>query len=118
MDEIVLKATDLCKHYGSFKALDHLSLTIEKGKTYGLIGQNGAGKTTFIRQVCGLSYPSGGELALFGKSDEKGMREGRKRMGCLVETPAVNLHAEHKTVKRREKKGRNVERLNISGFRV
>ena len=89
MDEVVLKATDLCKNYGSFKALDHLSLTIEKGKTYGLIGQNGAGKTTFIRQVCGLSYPSGGELALFGKGDEKGMREGRKRMGCLVETPAL-----------------------------
>ncbi len=89
MDEVVLKATDLCKNYGSFKALDHLSLTIEKGKTYGLIGKNGAGKTTFIRQVCGLSYPSGGELALFGKSDEKGMREGRKRMGCLVETPAL-----------------------------
>lgn len=89
MDEVVLKATDLCKNYGSFKALDHLSLTIEKGKTYGLIGKNGAGKTTFIRQVCGLSYPSGGELTLFGKSDEKGMREGRKRMGCLVETPAL-----------------------------
>ncbi|WP_195269764.1 ABC transporter ATP-binding protein [Eubacterium sp. 1001713B170207_170306_E7] len=89
MDEIVLKATDLCKSYGSFKALDHLSLTIEKGKTYGLIGQNGAGKTTFIRQVCGLSYPSAGELSLFGKREEKGLREGRKRMGCLVETPAL-----------------------------
>ena len=52
MDEIVLKATDLCKHYGSFKALDHLSLTIEKGKTYGLIGQNGAWAAWWKRRRC------------------------------------------------------------------
>lgn len=107
MGEIVLQAADLCKNYGSFAALDHLNLTIEKGKTYGLIGQNGAGKTTFIRQVCGLSYPSSGEIALFGKSGEKGLRTGRKRMGCLVETPALyqGLSAEQNMEAQRIQRG-------------
>ncbi|MEG0377581.1 MAG: ATP-binding cassette domain-containing protein [Eubacterium sp.] len=89
MNDSVLRLTDLTKKYGDFTALDHINLSVEKGKTYGFIGQNGAGKTTMIRQVCGLSYPTEGTIELFGKSDEKGLRKGRERMGCMVEMPAL-----------------------------
>ena len=75
MSPIILEAHDLTKKYRHTVALDHIDLQIEKGKIYGFIGQNGAGKTTFLRLVTGLAFPTSGTLGLWGKSSAKDLQE-------------------------------------------
>ena len=90
--EYVLTTRALSKHYGNFKALDHLSMKVPKGSIYGFIGKNGAGKTTLIRLICGLQVPSGGESTLYGiKNSSKELHEAQRRMGAVVETPSIYL---------------------------
>lgn len=84
MSPIILEAHDLTKKYRHTVALDHIDLQIEKGKIYGFIGQNGAGKTTFLRLVTGLAFPTSGTLGLWGKSSAKDLQEQRKRIGCMI----------------------------------
>ena len=91
MDNIILRVNNLTKTYGEKTALRDVSFTVEKGKIYGFIGENGAGKTTAIRAITGLTYPTGGSVELFGKSSRKGLEEARKKMGCLVERPILSL---------------------------
>ena len=55
MNSVILEARSLTKEYKQTLALDHINLQIKKGKIYGFIGQNGAGKTTFLRLVTGLA---------------------------------------------------------------
>ena len=64
--EYVVDSRKLTKQYGKHKAVDSLSLHIKRGEIYGFIGRNGAGKTTFMKMVSGLSSPTSGELRLFG----------------------------------------------------
>ena len=80
MSSVILEAHDLTKEYRHTVALDHIDLKIEKGKIYGFIGQNGAGKTTFLRLVTGLAFPTSGTLSLWGKTVEKELQEQRKRI--------------------------------------
>lgn len=90
--EYVLTTQALSKHYGNFKALDHLSMKVPKGSIYGFIGKNGAGKTTLIRLICGLQIPCGGEYTLYGiKNSSKELHEAQRRMGAVVETPSIYL---------------------------
>ncbi|MBQ3284116.1 MAG: ABC transporter ATP-binding protein [Ruminococcus sp.] len=63
----LLRCDNLCKTFGSTRALDRLSLSIESGKIIGLLGPNGAGKTTLIKIVNGLLQPSLGEVLIDGK---------------------------------------------------
>ena len=92
MDDTILKITGLTKRYGAKTALDNVSFEVKKGRIYGFIGENGAGKTTTIRAVTGLSSIEQGSVELFGKSDKKGLTEARRKMGCLVERPILELH--------------------------
>ena len=92
MDDIILKINGLTKRYGTKTALDNVSFEIRRGGIYGFIGENGAGKTTTIRAVTGLSDIEQGSVELFGKSDKKGLIEARRKMGCLVERPILELH--------------------------
>lgn len=87
----ILSANDLTKEYShSTKALDRFSIHIPKGAIYGFIGENGAGKTTFIRLICGLQKPTSGTYTLFGaKSTDKSILSSRKRIGAVVETPSI-----------------------------
>lgn len=88
MREAVLSTAALTKQYPAGNAVDHVSMTINKGDIYGFIGQNGAGKTTLIRMVASLIETTSGEISLFGRSDAEGLAAARKRMGCIVENPA------------------------------
>ncbi|NMF06368.1 ABC transporter ATP-binding protein [Clostridium beijerinckii] len=85
----VLETKNLTKKYKNTQALDGVDIKLEKGNIYGFVGQNGAGKTTLIRLITGLSFPTSGELYLFGQTGEKKLQEQRKRLGCMVETPAL-----------------------------
>lgn len=61
MAEIVIKAENLVKRFGNFTAVDHISFEVEKGEIFGFLGANGAGKTTAMRMLCGLSKPTEGK---------------------------------------------------------
>jgi ABC-2 type transport system ATP-binding protein len=63
-DIIVVK--NLVKKFGSFVANDHLTFEVRRGEIFGFLGANGAGKTTAIKILCGLSYPTSGELSVAG----------------------------------------------------
>lgn len=89
LSEYILQTIRLTKKYPHAIALDNVDVTIRKGCIYGFIGQNGAGKTTFMRMVSGLSLPDSGEIVLFGKSDIRELEVQRKRMGCMIEAPAL-----------------------------
>lgn len=69
MNNSILKAEKLSKVYKDIPVVDQIDLEISAGRLYGLIGKNGAGKTTFIRMVAGLTRPTSGKLALYGEED-------------------------------------------------
>ena len=87
MREIVLRTTQLSKRYGNFTALDNADMTVYREDIYGLIGRNGAGKTTIMKIITGLTEKSGGEYEIWGKKGAAADRE-KRRIGCLIENPA------------------------------
>jgi len=76
--ENIITVKDLVKRFGSFVANDHLTFEVKKGEIFGFLGANGAGKTTAIKILCGLSYPTSGELTVAG-FDIYSQREKVKR---------------------------------------
>jgi ABC-2 type transport system ATP-binding protein len=63
---IVIKADKLTKRFGDFTAVDHISFEVDKGEIFGFLGANGAGKTTAMRMLCGLSLPTSGKASVAG----------------------------------------------------
>lgn len=92
MEENVLEIYDLCKIYKDTKAVSHLYMNIKKGDIYGFIGKNGAGKSTTLKMITGLIFPTSGEIKLFG---EKRNSFTSRRIGSLIETVGLypNLSA-------------------------
>ena len=88
MAENVLVTHGLTKRYGNATAVDHADITIQKGDIYGLVGRNGAGKTTIIRMVAAQTLPSDGTVELFGASGENELQKARVRTGAMVEIPS------------------------------
>lgn len=89
MSSIILETRDLSKQYKSQWALKHVNLRLQQGRIYGLIGKNGAGKTTLMRMIAGLGFPTQGSILLFGKEGRSGLEEEGKRIGSLIEEPAL-----------------------------
>jgi ABC-2 type transport system ATP-binding protein len=85
----VIGAKDLNKRFGSFQAVKNFQLEIRNGDIYGLLGANGAGKTTSIKIICGLIDPTSGSVTLLGKS--KGLRsaEVRSHIGYMSQKFAL-----------------------------
>jgi len=88
MKEIVLKTHNITKKYSGIAAVDDFNMTIYKGDIYGLIGRNGAGKTTLARLITSLSIPDTGSITLFGQKSQSELHDERKRIGCVIESPA------------------------------
>ena len=82
MPEIVLQTHKLAKKYGEFPALKDVTLTLNKGDIYGLVGRNGAGKTTFFKCVMGLARPSAGDVEIGGGRGD--LNAARRRMGFMI----------------------------------
>jgi ABC-2 type transport system ATP-binding protein len=89
LSEYVLRTSDLTKVYSGKAANDGIDMSIKKGDIYGLIGNNGAGKTTLFRLITGLASPTKGAIELFGKKAQNEIAAMRRRLGCMIETPAL-----------------------------
>lgn len=87
MSETVIQTRNISKCYGKFAAVSDMSIRVNRGDIYALVGQNGAGKTTLLKLVCGLTPPSGGGLELFGETSEHQLELARSHMGTMIETP-------------------------------
>lgn len=86
MAEYILRTNSLTKKYKNDFALKDVNVTIRRGEIYGLIGQNGAGKTTMLRLITGLAFPTNGSIELF---ESNRMIDAQKRMGAIIENPAL-----------------------------
>jgi ABC-2 type transport system ATP-binding protein len=77
---VILQATDLTREFGGVTVLDRFSFSLHKGEVLGLLGANGAGKTTAMNMLLGLTTPSSGSIQVFGKDLEKHRVEVLSRM--------------------------------------
>src|SRR5262249_22690242 len=87
--EIVIGAKDLNKRFGNFQAVKNFQLEIRNGDIYGLLGANGAGKTTSIKIICGLIDPTSGSVTLLGRSKDLRSAEVRSRIGYMSQKFAL-----------------------------
>jgi len=83
----VIKTNNLSKIYFKNKVVNSVNMHVERGKIYGLLGKNGAGKTTTMCMLLNLTYPSEGEIFLFGKNPKKHSNEIYPKIGSIIETP-------------------------------
>ena len=90
--EIAIQADGLTRRFGDFTAVDHVSLSIEKGEIFGFLGSNGCGKSTTMKMLTGLLPPTEGTATLFGNSVEAGSMEVRRNLGYM--TQAFSLYGE------------------------
>lgn len=87
MVDYVIETNGLSKIYSKNKVVNSVDMHVEKGKIYGLLGKNGAGKTTTMCMLLNLTYPSSGEIYLFGKNPRKNPDETYSKIGSIIETP-------------------------------
>ena len=88
----VIETNNLTKKYGDQIALDNVNICVNKGDIYGLVGRNGAGKTTFMKIISGLSFPSMGDISILGVNSNSGLSLPFSRIGSLIETPSFFMH--------------------------
>jgi len=81
----VIVLDNVCKQYGSLEVLTGLSLQVNKGEVYGFLGRNGAGKSTAIRMMMGITKISSGSIHLFGQSIGSNVIEARQRIGYVAQ---------------------------------
>ena len=82
-DENVIEVEGLTKRFGSFTAVNNISFNVRKGEIFGFLGANGAGKTTAIRMLCGLSVPSAGTGRIAGLDLNKDYEKIKERIGYM-----------------------------------
>lgn len=123
--DMYVEMKDICKQYGSFKASDHVSFGIEKGKLVALLGPSGSGKTTLLRMIAGLEMPNSGDIYIDGKrvNDVPASKRG---IGFVFQNYAlfrymtvydnVAFGLELQKVPKKEIKKRVTELLEITGL--
>ncbi len=84
-DEAVILAQALTRRFGDFVAVDHISFTVHRGEVFGLLGANGAGKSTTFRMLCGLLPASGGALRVAGYDLRRAAASARGRIGYMAQ---------------------------------
>ena len=87
MVDYVIETNNLSKRYSNDLVVNSINMHVERGKIYGLLGKNGAGKTTTMCMLLNLTYPSSGEIFLFGKDPNKYSNEIYSNIGSIIETP-------------------------------
>ena len=82
-NDIVISARDLTKMFGDFTAVDHISFDVHRGEIFGFLGANGAGKTTAMRMLCGLSTPTSGKASIAGYDVYQETEKIKARIGYM-----------------------------------
>ncbi len=122
-DVPAIEITALCKTFGSFKAVDNLTLSVKQGEIFGLLGPNGSGKTTTINMISGLSIPTSGTVHVLGYDVRHDSRKVRQILGSVPQETALyeelsawanmDFHADLFGIPRREKKERITRILEL-----
>ncbi len=81
--ENAIQTKGLTKKFGSFTAVDHISFEVKKGEIFGFLGANGAGKTTAMRILCGLSFPTSGDAWVAGIDVSKYPDKVKRNIGYM-----------------------------------
>jgi daunorubicin resistance ABC transporter ATP-binding subunit len=115
--------TDLCKVFGTFTAVDHLSIAVRQGEIFGLLGPNGSGKTTTVNLISGLSAPTSGEIRVLGYDIRHDASRIRRLLGTVPQETALyeelsawanlDFHADLFGVPVREKAARIAQILDL-----
>ena len=87
MNDFVIETKQLTKIYGEQTAVSKVNLHVKKGRVYGLLGRNGAGKTTIMKMILGLASITSGEVDVFGKNIKGREKRVYPRIGAIIETP-------------------------------
>jgi bacitracin transport system ATP-binding protein len=87
MDQLVIETRNLLKTYDEQTVVNNVSLHIEQGKIYGLLGRNGAGKTTIMKMILGLTSISSGEIYVFGQKLKGNEKRIYPRIGAIIDYP-------------------------------
>jgi ABC-2 type transport system ATP-binding protein len=85
----LIEATGLCRDYGALRAVDAVDLRLERGEIVGLLGQNGAGKTSTMDMLCGVLAPTAGSIAIDGVDLLESPRTAKRALGYLPEQPPL-----------------------------
>src|SRR5438552_17132332 len=122
-ETLAIEVKDLCKNFGTFRAVDHLSLSVQQGEIFGLLGPNGSGKTTTINMISGLSVPTSGEVRVMGYDVRRNARQVRQILGSVPQETALyeelsawtnmDFHADLFGIPRKEKKERIIKMLEL-----
>lgn len=91
-EEIVIRTEGLTCRFGTFVATDHLDLAVRRGEIFGLLGANGAGKTTAFRMMCGLLRPSSGRAEILGIDLARNARRARAHLGYMAQKFSLYGH--------------------------
>lgn len=83
MSNLVISVRNLTKRFGNFTAVDSISFDVSKGEIFGFLGANGAGKTTAMRMLCGLSYPTTGTGTIAGLDVRKDGELIKRKIGYM-----------------------------------
>lgn len=120
---LAIEMIDLTKQFGTLKAVDHLSLEVERGEIFGLLGPNGSGKTTIINVLSGLSVPTSGGVRVMGYEVRRHARAVRQLLGAVPQETALyeelsawtnmEFHADLFGIPRKEKKERITTMLQL-----
>ena len=87
MSDYVIETKQLTKVYGDQTAVNAVDLHVKSGQIYGLLGRNGAGKTTIMKMILGLTSITSGEADVFGKNIKGQEKRVYPRIGAIIETP-------------------------------
>lgn len=85
--EYIIETENLTKKYGTATIVNKVNIHVPRGKIYGLLGRNGAGKTTVMKMMLQLAYKTDGIIRLFGKNYEEDVRTLYNKIGSIIETP-------------------------------
>src|ERR1700742_1670455 len=85
MPDAIIETHDLTRRFGSLTAVDKLNLTVSKGEIFGLVGPDGAGKTTTLRMLCGLMDPTEGSAHVAGHDVARESRAVKDQIGYMAQ---------------------------------
>ena len=83
--EAIIQTSGLTRHFDTLVAVDHLDLTVYRGEIFGLVGPDGAGKTTTLRLMCGLMHPTSGTAVVAGHNVDRDLEAVKDRIGYMAQ---------------------------------